>query len=133
MAQASMAANPALKADAINVQEMKAEEITADLRPNPQFTASQDGTQIAPHNGVWTPIKGTFVASTISYLHERDHKRDDVKPRQRDLVDDLVDDFEDRVEDQGSHPAHVAFRVDAVAGDRVGPGSGSPGNRTPRR
>ena len=51
------AANPVLKADAANVEEMKAEEITAFLRPNPQFTLSVDGTQIAPHNGVWTPSR----------------------------------------------------------------------------
>jgi len=70
------AANPVLRADAINVQEMKTEEITAYLRPNPQLTLSQDGTQIAPHNGVSTPLKGTYVVPTISYLHERDHKRE---------------------------------------------------------
>ncbi len=68
--------NPTLKADESNVQEMKAEEITADLRPNPQFTLSQDGTQIAPHDGVWQPFDGTFVVPTVSYLHERDHKRE---------------------------------------------------------
>jgi cobalt-zinc-cadmium efflux system outer membrane protein len=45
------AANPTLLADALNVDEMKAEEITAFLRPNPQFTFSADGTQIAPDNG----------------------------------------------------------------------------------
>jgi cobalt-zinc-cadmium efflux system outer membrane protein len=70
------AANPTLKADALNVDEMKAEEITAYLRPNPQLTLSQDGTQIAPHNGVWIPTKGTYVVPTISYLHEREHKRE---------------------------------------------------------
>jgi outer membrane protein, heavy metal efflux system len=70
------AANPTLKADQSNVDEMRAEEITADLRPNPQFTLSQDGTQIAPHNGVWQPLSGTYVVPTISYLHERDHKRE---------------------------------------------------------
>src|SRR5271157_3106813 len=43
------AANPALKADEVNVQEIKAQEITAFLRPNPQFTFSTDGTQIARH------------------------------------------------------------------------------------
>jgi hypothetical protein len=51
------ASNPALKADADNVDEMKAEEITAFLRPNPQFTLLADGTQIAPHDGAWTPFK----------------------------------------------------------------------------
>jgi len=70
------AANPTLKADAISVEEMKAAEITAFFRPNPQFTFATDGTQIAPHNGVWQPFIGTLYQSTFSYLHERDHKRD---------------------------------------------------------
>ena len=70
------ASNPALKADADNVDEMKAEEITAFLRPNPQFTLSADGTQAAPHNGVWTPFKGTTEQPNVSYLHEREHKRE---------------------------------------------------------
>ncbi len=68
--------NPALKADALNVDEMRAEEITAYLRPNPQFTLSADGTQIVPHNGAWAPFKGTDVVPTLSYLHEREHKRE---------------------------------------------------------
>jgi outer membrane protein, heavy metal efflux system len=68
--------NPALKADADNVDEMKAEEITAFLRPNPQFSLTADGTQIAPNNGVWAPLSGTFVVPNFSYLHERDHKRE---------------------------------------------------------
>ena len=71
-----IANNPALKADADNVDEMKAEEITAYLRPNPQFTLAADGTQAAPHNGVWTPFKGTTEQPNVSYLHERDHKRE---------------------------------------------------------
>jgi cobalt-zinc-cadmium efflux system outer membrane protein len=70
------AANPTLKADALNVDEMKAEEITAFLRPNPQLSVAADGTQIAPNKGIWTPLTGTFVVPTLSYLHERDHKRE---------------------------------------------------------
>jgi len=70
------AANPTLLADQANVQEMKAEEITANLRPNPQFSLTADGTQIAPNDGVWQPLRGTYVVPTISYLHERDHKRE---------------------------------------------------------
>ena len=70
------AANPTLKADQINVQEMKAEEITAYLRPNPQFTLSTDGTQIARYQGVWKPTTGTQVSPAFSYLHERQHKRE---------------------------------------------------------
>jgi cobalt-zinc-cadmium efflux system outer membrane protein len=70
------AANPALKADEVNVQEMKAEEITAFLRPNPQFTFSTDGTQIARHQGVWRPLSGTQYQPNFSYLHERERKRE---------------------------------------------------------
>ena len=70
------AANPTLLADQASVEEMKAEEVTADLRPNPQLTLSQDGTQIAPHDGVWQPLKGTYIVPTVSYLHEREHKRE---------------------------------------------------------
>jgi len=70
------AVNPALKADADNVDEMRAEEITAFLRPNPQFTLSVDGNQAGPHNGVWTPFKGTTEQPNFSYLHEREHKRE---------------------------------------------------------
>jgi cobalt-zinc-cadmium efflux system outer membrane protein len=70
------AVNPVLKADSLNVDEMHAEEITANLRPNPQLTVSQDGTQIVPNSGIWQPLKGTYVVPTLSYLHERDHKRE---------------------------------------------------------
>jgi cobalt-zinc-cadmium efflux system outer membrane protein len=70
------AANPALKADALGVDEARAQEVTAHLRPNPTFNMSADGTQIAPDNGVWQPLKGTYVVPTVSYLHEREHKRE---------------------------------------------------------
>jgi len=70
------ASNPTLLADKLNIDESKAEEITAFLRPNPQFTLTADGTQIAPNNGVWRPFAGTFESPGISYLHERRHKRD---------------------------------------------------------
>ncbi|MGA2652852.1 MAG: TolC family protein [Terracidiphilus sp.] len=69
-------ANPVLKADEANVEEMKAEEMTAFLRPNPQFTLTADGTQIAPHSGTWTPTRGTYEVPNFSYLHEREHKRE---------------------------------------------------------
>jgi cobalt-zinc-cadmium efflux system outer membrane protein len=69
-------ANPTLKADAISVQEMKAAEITAFLRPNPTFTLSTDGTQVARYQGVWKPTTGTQVSPAVTYLHERQHKRE---------------------------------------------------------
>jgi cobalt-zinc-cadmium efflux system outer membrane protein len=68
--------NPALRADALSVDEMRAQETTAYLRPNPQAGVTVDGTQIVPNNGVWQPLKGTFIVPSLSYLHERDHKRE---------------------------------------------------------
>jgi cobalt-zinc-cadmium efflux system outer membrane protein len=70
------AANPALKADALGVDELKAQEITAFLRPNPQFNFAVDGTQFPPHKGPWTPVVSTQEQTTFSYLHERQHKRE---------------------------------------------------------
>ena len=70
------AANPALKADALNIDENKAQEITAFLRPNPQYTLSEDGLQLLRHNGVWQPLSGVQIQNSFSYLHERGHKRD---------------------------------------------------------
>jgi len=68
--------NPTLLADKVNIDESKAQEITAFLRPNPNLTLSVDGTQIAPDRGVWRPLAGTFESPNISYLHERQHKRE---------------------------------------------------------
>ncbi|MGA2963317.1 MAG: TolC family protein [Candidatus Korobacteraceae bacterium] len=68
--------NPNLLAGKLNIDESKAQEITANLRPNPQFTQSSDGTQIRPYHGVWQPFVGTQFVSGISYLHEREHKRE---------------------------------------------------------
>jgi cobalt-zinc-cadmium efflux system outer membrane protein len=68
--------NPTLLADKISIDESRAEEITAFLRPNPTFTMSVDGTQITPDRGVWRPFAGTFESPNISYLHERQHKRE---------------------------------------------------------
>lgn len=70
------AVNPVLRADQINVEEMKAEEITAFLRPNPQLAGATDGTQLARHAGVWQPVSGTQYQGSFSYLHERERKRE---------------------------------------------------------
>jgi cobalt-zinc-cadmium efflux system outer membrane protein len=67
--------NPTLLADKLNIDESKAQEITAFLRPNPNLTLSVDGTQISPDRGVWRPLAGTFESPSLSYLQERQHKR----------------------------------------------------------
>jgi len=68
--------NPTLKAGAIGIDESKANEITAFLRPNPTLNILTDGTQIAPYKGVWQPLAGTEEQIGASYLHERQHKRE---------------------------------------------------------
>jgi outer membrane protein, heavy metal efflux system len=68
--------NPTLLADKLSIDESKAQEITAYLRPNPDLNLTVDGTQIVPENGVWRPFAGTFESPGISYLHERRHKRE---------------------------------------------------------
>jgi cobalt-zinc-cadmium efflux system outer membrane protein len=68
--------NPDLQADQSDVDELKAEEITAFFRPNPQFTLGEDGAQLARYHGVWQPLSGVQLQPSVSYLHEREHKRD---------------------------------------------------------
>ena len=68
--------NPTLLAGQLSVEESKAQEITAFLRPNPDLSLSADGTQIAPYKGVWQPFAGTSESPSLSYLHERQHKRE---------------------------------------------------------
>ena len=69
-------ANPSLLAGQIGIDESRASEITAYLRPNPGLTLSEDGTQLAPYRGVWQPLTGTALTANFSYLHERQHKRE---------------------------------------------------------
>src|SRR5260370_6707086 len=70
------AANPTLRAGQIGLDDSKAQEITAFLRPNPNFALSTDGTQIARYKGVWQPLTGTQFSTNFSYLHERQRKRE---------------------------------------------------------
>ena len=68
--------NPTLLAGKLNISELQADEITAHLRPNPNLTLL--GDQIDPFNG--GPSHGPFAywlpSATVSYLHERAHKRE---------------------------------------------------------
>jgi len=70
------ASNPTLLAGELNIDESRTLEITAYLRPNPDFTLSTDGTQLTPYKGVYTPLAGTQYGPAFSYLHEREHKRE---------------------------------------------------------
>src|SRR5215471_15770851 len=69
------AANPALLASRIGIQESRAEEITAYLRPNPDLTVSVD--QINPFTGnPYRPFTDALPLIGGSYLIERRHKRE---------------------------------------------------------
>ncbi|OLB33328.1 MAG: hypothetical protein AUH13_01170 [Acidobacteria bacterium 13_2_20CM_58_27] len=70
------ALNPTLRAGLIGIDESKASEITAYLRPNPNLAVTTDGIQAAPYQGVWQPLRGATISPNISYLHERRHKRE---------------------------------------------------------
>ncbi|MGB8914619.1 MAG: TolC family protein [Candidatus Sulfotelmatobacter sp.] len=68
--------NPTLLAGKLNISEFQADEITAHLRPNPNLALLAD--QIDPFQG--GPDHGPFAywlpSATVSYLHERAHKRE---------------------------------------------------------
>jgi cobalt-zinc-cadmium efflux system outer membrane protein len=70
------ASNPTLRAAALNIDESRAAEITAYLRPNPDISVSADGFQLTPNAGIWRPFSGEVETFSISYLHERQHKRE---------------------------------------------------------
>jgi len=70
------ATNPTLKANKLNIDESRAAEITAYLRPNPDFSVTADGFQVSSNNGIFRPVSGVVITPGISYLHEREHKRE---------------------------------------------------------
>jgi outer membrane protein, heavy metal efflux system len=65
--------NPTLRAGAIGIDESKAEEVTAFLRPNPQVSVGVD--QVGNTSSGSAFSAATLIA-TASYLHERQHKRE---------------------------------------------------------
>ena len=69
------AANPNLSAGLLSIQESKAGEITANLRPNPNISMSLD--QLQPFYGnPYRPLGSALPLVAFDYLHERQHKRE---------------------------------------------------------
>ena len=67
--------NPSLRAGQLNIAESKSMEITAFLRPNPDFNAGLD--QIDPFTThPYRPFSNALPTFSSSYLHEREHKRE---------------------------------------------------------
>jgi cobalt-zinc-cadmium efflux system outer membrane protein len=67
------ATNPTLAAGQLGIFESKASEVTAFLRPNPQFSMTFD--QIG-HTDYGNAFSASTLIADVSYLHERDHKRE---------------------------------------------------------
>ena len=67
--------NPSLLAGQISVDESRAQEITAFLRPNPDLTAGVDQLSIFTPNP-YRPFQYALPGFSTSYLHERQHKRE---------------------------------------------------------
>jgi cobalt-zinc-cadmium efflux system outer membrane protein len=69
------ATNPTLRAGQVGVNEARAQEITAYLRPNPDMTSTLD--QIDPFTtNPYRPLGYALPYLSASYLHERGGKRE---------------------------------------------------------
>lgn len=70
-----LSSNPSIRAGQYAVEESRAEEVTAFLRPNPSLSMSVD--QLNPFTGnPYRPLTNALPLLSFSYLHERQHKRE---------------------------------------------------------
>ena len=70
------AANPSLLAGQIGIDESRANEITAYLRPNPNLAILADQIDPFPGGPSHGPFSFFLPSATLTYLHERQHKRE---------------------------------------------------------
>jgi cobalt-zinc-cadmium efflux system outer membrane protein len=67
--------NQTLLAGQVTIEEARAQEISAFLRPNPDMTVGWD--QLTPFTGnPYRPVAQSYLYWNFSYLHERQHKRE---------------------------------------------------------
>src|SRR5439155_19024110 len=67
------ATNPTLRAGQIGIDESKAAEITAYLRPNPQWSLTLDQVGHTEDGNIFS---ASNLYTAFSYLHERQQKRE---------------------------------------------------------
>jgi outer membrane protein, heavy metal efflux system len=87
-------ANPTLKASRLSIDESRAAEITAYLRPNPDLSVGLDQLPFLPETSptgqtVFRPLTNLFPSASVSYLHEREQKRElrrDVAKKSTDVT-----------------------------------------------
>jgi outer membrane protein, heavy metal efflux system len=65
--------NPTLRAGQIGIDESKAAELTAYLRPNPQWLLTLDQVGNTEEGSIFS---ASNLTTAFSYLHEREHKRE---------------------------------------------------------
>lgn len=69
------ASNPTLLAGQVTIDESRADEITANLKPNPDLNLGWD--QFTPFStDPYRPLSQSYLLGSVDYLHERDHKRE---------------------------------------------------------
>jgi cobalt-zinc-cadmium efflux system outer membrane protein len=68
--------NPTLRAGQIGIDESRANEISAYLRPNPALTVLTDQIDPFPGGPAHGPFSFLLTTATLNYLHERRHKRE---------------------------------------------------------
>jgi outer membrane protein, heavy metal efflux system len=69
-------ANPSLLAGQIGIDESRANETTAYLRPNPNLALLADQIDPFPGGPSHGPFSFFLPSATLTYLHERQHKRE---------------------------------------------------------
>jgi outer membrane protein, heavy metal efflux system len=69
-------ANPFLLAGQVGIEESRAQEITAYLRPNPTLGLIADQLNPFPGGPSHSTFGDVLSVATVSYLHERRHKRE---------------------------------------------------------
>ncbi|MCU1292427.1 MAG: outer rane efflux protein [Bryobacterales bacterium] len=67
--------NPTLLAGQVNIDEARADEITAYLRPNPNLNLTADDLGFFSYTP-FQPTANAILAGSVDYLHERKHKRE---------------------------------------------------------
>lgn len=71
------AANPTLRAGQYTIDESRAQQVTAYLRPNPYLSLGFDQISLqAAANQPYRPLSASYPWAQLYYLHERAHKRE---------------------------------------------------------
>ncbi len=67
--------NPSVAADLLNIDESRANEITAGLRPNPDLGLGNDQYEFLKLGPPYRPMQNVETIAAVSYLIERRNKR----------------------------------------------------------